>query len=111
MLKRLGYSVSAHGSGESAIEYLKTNRVDLVILDMIMAPGMDGLSTFRELRSIDPALKAVIASGYSKTKDVLMAQGLGAGPFIKKPFSLQTLGLAVKEELERVDHDKNCPAS
>ena len=107
MLKRLEYKVSVLESGEAAIEYLKTNRADLVILDMIMAPGMDGLSAFKALRSVDPGIRAVIASGYSKTGDVLKAQALGAGPFIKKPFSLQTLGLAVKEELERLDHDNH----
>ncbi len=111
MLKRLGYKVNVLGSGEAAIDYLKVNKVDLVVLDMIMAPGMDGLSTFRELRSIDPAVKAVIASGYSKTEDVLKAQALGAGAFIKKPFSLQTLGLAVKEQIERQDHEKKCSTS
>lgn len=100
MLKRLGYKVNALGSGEAGIDFLKNGRVDLVVLDMIMAPGMDGFSTFRELKAIDPDVKVVLASGYSKTEDVVKAQALGAGPFLKKPFSLQPLGLAVKEELE-----------
>ncbi|WDP86660.1 MAG: response regulator [Desulfobacter sp.] len=101
MLCRMGYQVVTKASGEAAVEYLTDARVDLVVLDMIMTPGMDGLATFRELRSLDPEIRAVIASGYSKTDDVIQIQNLGAGPFIKKPFSLQTLGLAVKAELEK----------
>ncbi|MEH0022297.1 MAG: response regulator [Desulfobacter sp.] len=100
MLKRLGYKVKALGSGEAGIDFLKNSRVDLVVLDMIMAPGMNGFSTFRELKAIDPDVKVLLASGYSKTEDVVKAQVLGAGAFLKKPFSLQPLGLAVKEELE-----------
>jgi len=101
MLQRLGYRVAVVGSGEAAIAHALENRLDLVVLDMIMDPGMNGLATFRELRSIQPGIKAIIASGYSQTKDVQKAQALGAGLFIKKPFSLQCLGLAIKQELER----------
>ena len=46
ILSTLGYSVSAASSGEDAISYLSRNTADLVILDMLMPPGMDGLETF-----------------------------------------------------------------
>jgi len=101
MLRRMGYIVATVDSGEAAVDYLASHKVDLVILDMIMAPGIDGLTTFKRLRGIDPGIRAVLASGYSKTKEVHLTQESGAGAFIKKPFSLQTLGLAVKKELER----------
>lgn len=106
MLRRLGYRVAVVGSGEEAIVHAKENRVDLVVLDMIMDPGINGLVTFRELQSIQPEIKAIIASGYSETQDVQEAQALGAGLFIKKPFSLQCLGLAVKGEFEREYYEK-----
>ncbi|MBW1869542.1 MAG: hypothetical protein JRI73_09705 [Deltaproteobacteria bacterium] len=45
--------------------------------------------------------KAIIASGYAKTKEVDRGQELGAGKYIKKPYTLSKVGLAVKEELEK----------
>ena len=101
MMKRLGYQVTVVSSGEDAIVYVRKNKVDLVVLDMIMDPGISGLDTFRELKIIDPDIRAVITSGYSKTRDVEKAQELGAGPFIKKPYSLELLGLTLKEELDK----------
>jgi DNA-binding NtrC family response regulator len=101
MIKRLGYQVTVVSSGEDAIVYVRKNKVDLVVLDMIMDPGISGLDTFRELKIIDPDIRAVITSGYSKTRDVEKAQNLGAGPFIKKPYSLEHLGLTLKEELDK----------
>lgn len=100
MLHRMGYRVTAVESGEAAVDYLASHHVDLVVLDMIMAPGIDGLSTFAQLRAIDPGIRAVLASGYSKTREVETAQESGAGAFIKKPFSLETLGLTIKNELK-----------
>ena len=58
MLSRLGYQVNAVSSGEEAVAYLKTNRVDLLVLDMIMDPGMDGLETYRRVLEINPKQKA-----------------------------------------------------
>jgi len=48
-----------------------------------------------------PDRNAIIASGYAKTKEVDIAQALGAGKYIKKPYILEKIGLAVKEELEK----------
>jgi DNA-binding NtrC family response regulator len=101
MLKRLGYQVTTVSSGEKAICFVRKNKIDLAILDMIMDPGISGLITFQELKEIDPEISAIITSGYSKTKDVEKAQQLGAGPFIKKPYSLERLGLCIKEELQK----------
>ena len=48
MLKKLNYDVTSVSSGEDAVEYLKEHKVDLVVLDMIMDPGMDGLDTYKK---------------------------------------------------------------
>lgn len=101
MLKRLGYQVKTVSSGEKAICFVRKNKIDLAILDMIMDPGISGLATFKELKAIDPEISVVITSGYSKTKDVEKVQKLGAGSFIKKPYSLEKLGLCIKEELQK----------
>ena len=101
MLKELGYSVVSVSSGEKAVEYLRTNKIDLLVLDMIMDPGMDGLETYRKIIEIHPEQKAIIASGFSETDRVKAVQSLGAGAYIRKPLLLEKIGLAVKEELEK----------
>jgi len=101
MLGRLNYKVQTAASGEEAMEVLGGHPFDLVVLDMIMEPGMDGLDTYRKLRRIRPGQKAVIVSGFSETSRVQEAQALGAGEYIRKPYILETLGLAVRRELDR----------
>lgn len=84
LLTRLGYRAAAASSGEAALDYLRENRVDLVLLDMIMEPGMDGLATYRKILEISPSQNAVIVSGFSETARVKKAQKLGAGPYVRK---------------------------
>ncbi len=100
-LTKLGYSVHTCSSGEEAVEYMKTNSANLLILDMIMDPGMDGLDTYKKILQLHPAQKAIIASGFSETARVKEAQRSGAGEYIRKPYTLEKLGLAVQGELAR----------
>jgi CheY-like chemotaxis protein len=99
MLSQLGYKVTAVPSGEEAIRYLKSKPADLLILDMIMPPGMDGLETYKQVKAIRPGQRAIISSGFSETDRVKKAQSLGVGQYIKKPYTLEQIGLAVKAEL------------
>ena len=99
MLTGLGYNVAVVSSGEEAVKYLKIHKVDLMVLDMIMDPGMDGLETYRKIIEIAPGQKAVIVSGYSETDRVKEAQRLGAGAYVKKPYVLEKIGLAIRHEL------------
>jgi len=101
LLTKLGYVAEAVASGEEAIEYVKEKPVDLIVLDMVMPKGINGRKTYEEIIKIRPGQKAVIASGYAKTKEVDIAQELGAGKYIKKPYILEKIGVAVKEELEQ----------
>jgi len=101
MLTKLGYSARAVSSGEEAIDYLKNNSPDLVLLDMIMDPGIDGLETYRQILKFHPKQKAIITRGFSETKRAKEAQKLGAGQYIKKPYTLEKIGIAVKNELEK----------
>jgi len=100
MLTRLGYRVHALSSGEAALEYLKTRTADLVVLDMIMEPGMDGLETYQKMLEHNPDQKAIIVSGYSETARVKMAQELGAGAYVRKPYVMENIGMAVRKQLE-----------
>jgi CheY-like chemotaxis protein len=99
MLITLGYRVSLVSSGEEAIAFLQTNTADLLLLDMLMEPGINGYQTYQKIKEFHPDQKALIASGFSESIDVKKAQTLGAGAYIKKPYTLRELGLAIKREL------------
>ncbi|NIM17082.1 MAG: response regulator [Candidatus Aminicenantes bacterium] len=99
ILSDLGYQVTAVASGEEAIEYMKTNSVDLLIIDMILENGINGLETYQRILDTHPRQKAIIVSGFSETDEVKKMQGLGAGIYIKKPYTIEQLGRAVRLEL------------
>ena len=99
LLSRLHYSVKSVHSGEAAIEYMKNNHPDLVILDMIMDPGIDGLETYKAILSFQPKQKVIIASGFSENDRVREALRLGVRQYIKKPYTLEQIGKAIKGEL------------
>ncbi|MBU3953684.1 MAG: response regulator [Proteobacteria bacterium] len=107
ILERLGYKVLAVASGEEAVSYLASNTADLLLLDMIMDPGIDGLETFRRIREFRPNQKAIIASGFSQSHQVRQTLALGAGQYIKKPYTIEKIGLAVQKELS----GNTCPES
>ena len=100
ILRRLGYTVAAVASGEAALDYLTRQPVDILLLDMIMKPGIDGYETYKRALEIQPGLKAVIASGFSENHRVHRTQKLGASGYIKKPYTLQSIALAVRLALD-----------
>lgn len=99
MLRRLGYRVNAVSGGEDAVAYLKTKTVDLMVLDMIMDPGIGGLETYQRVLEIKPKQKVVIVSGFSETQQVENALTLGAGCYIRKPYIMENIGIAIRDEL------------
>lgn len=101
MLRKLGYTVLAVASGEAAVEYLQDKKVDILVLDMIMAPGIDGCETYNRIIKDHPRQKAIIASGFSESERVKEAQRLGAGKYIKKPYTLDKVARALRAELDR----------
>jgi len=101
MLAKLKYDVVSVESGEKAVAWLRDHAADLVVLDMIMDPGMDGLDTYREIVKIYPGQKVIIASGFSESNRVKAAQHLGAGKYLRKPYTLEKIGLAVKAALDK----------
>jgi CheY-like chemotaxis protein len=101
ILTKLGYFVATSSSGEEAVKYMQNHSADLVILDMIMDPGMDGLETYRQIIKYHPDQKSIIASGFSETERVAEIQRLGAGEYIRKPYSIEKIGIAVKKALAK----------
>ena len=101
MLNFLGYKTHYVRSGREAVEWLEKNPVDILLLDMIMPSGLSGFQTYKEIIKKYPNQKAIIASGYSQNKDVESTLKLGAGRFIKKPYTIDFLGKAMKHELRK----------
>ena len=101
LLTSLNYRVTTACNGREAVKYLKNHQVDLVMLDMIMENDFDGLDTYREIIKIHPGQKAIIVSGFSATDRVQEMIKLGAGEYVKKPYTRETLGIAVKNILNR----------
>ena len=103
IVEQLGYVAKSAENGEKAIEMMKREKVDLLILDMIMDPGIDGLETYLQVKKIHPHQKAIITSGYAKTERVKMAQQMGLGGYLKKPYTVHNLACTIKTELSRAE--------
>jgi CheY-like chemotaxis protein len=101
MLSKLGYRVISVSCGEDAIEYLRSHAADLLVLDMIMHPGIDGYDTYKKILEFHHGQKAIITSGFSETDRLKETQRLGAGIYVKKPYSFEKIGLAVRTELDK----------
>ncbi len=100
ILEKLGYNVKTASTGEQAVEYMKDHTADLVILDMIMDPGIDGLETYQKILEIHPGQKGIIASGFSENSRVKEAERLGINAYVKKPYAFEQIAVAVKKALQ-----------
>ena len=101
MLASLGYVIEAVSSGEEAVAYVKDRPVELLVLDMIMDPGIDGLETYEQILAVNPQQKAIVVSGFSETARVKKALKLGVAAYVRKPYLLEKIGVAVRDALMR----------
>ncbi len=99
LLSSLGYTVHTVCSGEDALQYLRGNKVDLVLLDMILGSGMGGRQTYEKIIEIRPDQKALIVSGYCEDQEVKAIQKSGKVNFVRKPYTLLKIGIVVKQAL------------
>ncbi len=102
VLEEFGYQTILAESGEEAIDLFKahTRDIDLVILDLGM-PGIGGRQCLKELLSIDPDVKVIIATGYSNNGQAKETMALGASCFIGKPYQMTDLLKNVRLILDR----------
>ncbi len=105
ILERLGYRVETAAGGEEAVQILARTSVDLVLLDMILGSGPDGLDTYRAILETRPGQKALLVSGFAETARVFEALNLGAAGYLKKPYTFRSLGRTVRTALARGDAD------
>jgi CheY-like chemotaxis protein len=101
LLESMGYRVITAMSGKEAMEIYSRDRdrIDLIILDMIM-PGLSGGDTFDQLKKIDPQVKVLLSSGYSINGQARAILDRGCNGFIQKPFSLANLSKKVRQILD-----------
>ena len=92
MLEKLGYTVLIARNGQEAVDVYKNSPdvVDLVLLDMIM-PGMEAGDTYDKLKSVNPAIKVLLSSGYSLDQNAGAIIARGCNGFIQKPFNMKIL--------------------
>lgn len=99
ILNNIGYNAMAMASGETAVAYLQEADADLVILDMNMDPGIDGHETLRQILAFNPSQRAIITSGYTESSRIEEVLGLGARTYIKKPYRIDSIAIAVNQAL------------
>jgi CheY-like chemotaxis protein len=100
LLEKLGYRAEAVAGGEEAVAFLRERPVDLVLLDMVMDPGINGRETYERILEIRPGQRAVVASGMAETEEFHRVERLGVSGLIKKPYTLKGLGKLLREALE-----------
>ena len=101
LLESLGFEVLTAENGRRGIEVFSRHaaEIQVVVLDMMM-PELDGLETFRELKRLDPEVKAFIASGYSRQSIASLLEDEGLVGFVQKPFRRDQLGAKLREILD-----------
>ncbi|MEK7774386.1 MAG: response regulator, partial [Candidatus Zixiibacteriota bacterium] len=100
LLSTLGYTTHAVCTGGEAIDNLRRQSFDLLEIDMILEDVWDGLDTYKAVLAEYPNQKAVVVSGFSETDRVKEMLNLGAGAFVKKPYSRAGLSRAVRRALD-----------
>ncbi len=99
LLAKLGYRVKVVASGEDAVDYMHHQTADVLVLDMLMEPGIDGLETYKRILKMHPQQKAIITSGFSETDRVKQALELGVSAYVRKPYLLENIGMALRKAL------------
>ena len=107
MLGVQGLTVGAASSGAEALEELKRSPYDVIVLDIRM-PGMDGLATLKEIKSINPEAEVIILSGHASMDAAMEINRLGGYDYLMKPCPLEDLLLKIEAAYEKkVDREKS----
>jgi two-component system, NtrC family, nitrogen regulation response regulator NtrX len=102
ILEDEGYQVVTAASGLEALETVREDLPDLVLLDIWM-PGMDGLETLEKLKTLFPYITVIMISGHGTIETAVRATKLGAFDFIEKPLSLDKMLISVVNALRMTD--------
>lgn len=110
LIKRLNKrQVDASGarSGEEALKLLKEKTFDVVILDVKMPGGMDGIEALREIKKIQPLAEVILLTGHASVETSIEGMKLGAFDYLLKPIKLDDLLKKIAQAIEKKDtHDQ-----
>ena len=102
LLRELGYTVLEAGGGREAVDIYKENKdkIGLVLLDMVM-PSMGGKEAYEKMKEINPDVKVLLSSGYSKDGQATEILEQGCNGFIQKPFNMKEISGKIREILDK----------
>lgn len=101
LLNHLGYHVETAGNGREALDMVRDQPIDLVLLDMILGDDLDGLDTFQAIKNIRSDQRCIIVSGFSENDRVRVAIEQGVLAYVQKPYTLDVLGRTIREALAK----------
>jgi DNA-binding NtrC family response regulator len=100
LLKFRGYQVTAVNSGDAAIRELEQNHFDVIVLDLKM-PGMDGITTLKEIQKLGIFTETLILTGHGSIDTALEAMKLGAYDYLTKPCEIEELVTKIEAAWEK----------
>lgn len=95
-----GYDVTSTLSGEDALKEVKDYNFDVVILDVLM-PGIDGIKTLREIKSLKPLTEVILLTGHAAVDTAIEGMKLGAFDYLAKPCETSELVAKIEKAHER----------
>jgi len=105
-LNKRQVDASGARSGEEALELLKEKTFDVVILDIKMPGGMDGIEALREMKKIQPLAEVILLTGHASVETSIEGMKLGAFDYLLKPIKLDDLLKKIAQAIEKKDiHD------
>lgn len=90
-------------SGEQALELMKKRLFDVVVLDIKMPGGMDGIEALREMKKIQPLTEVILLTGHASVETSIEGMRLGAFDYLMKPVSLEDLMVKLAQAFEKKD--------
>ncbi len=100
-LEQRKIDVTGVRSGEEALERMKEREFHVIILDVKMPGGMDGIETLREIKKIQPLAQVILLTGHASVETSIEGMKMGAFDYILKPVKLESLLVKVSEAMER----------
>jgi DNA-binding NtrC family response regulator len=99
-------------SGEEAIELMKKKLFDVVILDIKMPGGMDGIEALREIKKIQPLAEVILLTGHASVETSIEGMKMGAFDYLLKPIRLEELLTKMAQAFEKKNaHDQKIRAA
>lgn len=106
-LKKRGIDVAGSRSGEQALELIKERVFDMVILDIKMPGGMDGIETLREIKKLRPETEVLLLTGHGSVETSVEGMKEGAFDYLLKPVKLEKLLEKMAKALDKKDTEEH----